>query len=861
MKSLLGRWRRTMRLFKNLFFTIFFVLVLIAGMQNASAATFTVANTNDSGAGSLREAILSANDGDTILFDSSLNDVTITLLSQLNLDKSLIIDGGLNDITISGNGKYRIFRATSLLSTITLKDLTLDRGYSGPADYGSALYCNGNANLINCTFSNNFGDCGGAVAIFGNANITNCTFINNVAQDSGGAVYCMGGGAKTITNCTFSGNVSHRGSAIYSNTILNITNCTFINNSTYSGAVIYFYDSYPIISNCIMWNNGVSSSSNIIEFIPTVFNSIIEGYSGPGSIDVNPMIGALGDYGGTVQTVPLLPGSPAIGGGTLMGAPTTDARGVQRVGSNDIGAFQSSGFNLGFLTGTPQSAIINTDFGIPLELTMTANNNIEPVAGGKVIFSAPVSGASCALSTSASAIGSGGKVSVVATANGIVGGPYKVTAYANGVSSVEFSLTNTDAIKTVTVSAIQGVVLPVKNQVPVNSIAETDQYSGTVTWTPSDNQFADGKEYTATIMLTPKTGYTFSGVTENFFTVAGATTINDADSGIVTAVFPATESEGSTSHGSDDSFIISVKESAIVKYGAKFSIPEGAVKSNTTGHVILFGNGYFKDPYNRKIIGSIFKFVKTSSGDFLKPMTVTMPIKISETDIHNFNLYVLHYDESLNKWTELDNVVVDEKNGTIRGETKTTGFFAVAVSEKNEDPSLEYELTDIAGHWAELNIRYLIEMKAIEGYPDNSFRPNNNITRAEFVVCLVKSFGLEGTSSKTFDDMAGHWSKNYIDTAMANEIIKGYDEFKFGPDDFITREQMAAMIVRAAKSVLKSGELSFTDKYDIDEQANIFIYTAISNNFMKGYPDNTFRPSGNATRAEAVTVIYNVLKK
>ena len=88
-----------------------------------------------------------------------------------------------------------------------------------------------------------------------------------------------------------------------------------------------------------------------------------------------------------------------------------------------------------------------------------------------------------------------------------------------------------------------GVTAPVVGETPATTITVTDQYTGTVAWsgTLNGDKFAASTDYTATITLTAKTGYTLTGVAENFFTVAGATTAtNPADSGVVTVVFPTT---------------------------------------------------------------------------------------------------------------------------------------------------------------------------------------------------------------------------------------------------------------------------------------------------------------------------------
>lgn len=95
---------------------------------------------------------------------------------------------------------------------------------------------------------------------------------------------------------------------------------------------------------------------------------------------------------------------------------------------------------------------------------------------------------------------------------------------------------------TVTEPAIGGVTVPVVGEKPVKAITEGKQFTGTVTWSPEASTFAASTVYTATITLTPKAGYKLDGVAVNFFTVAGATSVsNGANSGVVTAVFPATK--------------------------------------------------------------------------------------------------------------------------------------------------------------------------------------------------------------------------------------------------------------------------------------------------------------------------------
>ncbi|MCX6753647.1 MAG: peptidoglycan-binding protein [Candidatus Nomurabacteria bacterium] len=104
---------------------------------------------------------------------------------------------------------------------------------------------------------------------------------------------------------------------------------------------------------------------------------------------------------------------------------------------------------------------------------------------------------------------------------------------------------------TINTAAIAGVTAPATGGTPTATIADTTQYTATISWNGSPSTFAASTVYTATITITPKTSYTLTGVTSNFFTVAGATATNSVNSGVITAVFPATAADngsGNTSY-------------------------------------------------------------------------------------------------------------------------------------------------------------------------------------------------------------------------------------------------------------------------------------------------------------------------
>jgi hypothetical protein len=156
------------------------------------------------------------------------------------------------------------------------------------------------------------------------------------------------------------------------------------------------------------------------------------------NISVDPLLGTLGNYGGPVQTIPLLPGSPAIDAGTSVNIPINDARGIVR-SSPDMGAFESRGFTMAIVSGNNQTSPVSTPFADSLKVSVSSINN-EPVDGGTVTFTAPNSGAGAVFDINPAFIASG-TASINAAANAAEGG-YTVTAGAAGAAPVTFNLTN-----------------------------------------------------------------------------------------------------------------------------------------------------------------------------------------------------------------------------------------------------------------------------------------------------------------------------------------------------------------------------------------------------------------------------------
>jgi parallel beta-helix repeat protein len=246
---------------------------------------------------------------------------------------------------------------------------------------GGAISSNGYINAENCIFSDNdipatlFGGYGGGCLwVFGTGIFKNCVFIGNSTTNAGGAIYVEYSSTCTILNCTFSGNSGPNGSdAIYNKGTLNMKNCIVYNNGATTD----------------IWNDGGTTNS---------WNSIIDNLAyingtNSNNLTSDPLLQPLADNGGTIQSMAIAAGSPAINAGiTGEDIPLTDMRGYSAIGTRDIGAFEYDGNGYTF-TGAVSNNW-NTAGNWVIESVPTAANDAL-IPAGKTAEIAPGTSASC----------------------------------------------------------------------------------------------------------------------------------------------------------------------------------------------------------------------------------------------------------------------------------------------------------------------------------------------------------------------------------------------------------------------------------------------------------------------------------
>jgi uncharacterized delta-60 repeat protein len=427
-----------------------------------TATPRTVTNTNDSGPGSLRQAIADGNPSDVISFAEELNGETITLVSPLVTSEDVTINGpDAANLTISGNQAVQIFQVSGA-TRLTLQHLTLANGNVNGS--GGALADNSSAEIAitGCTFSNNAAsDNGGALALHGTITITDSLFTGNRSDYHGGAIY-QSGATLTLTNVTLSGNTSVDGGAIHNLAgTTSMINATVANNSSAGqGGGITVAAGIVTLKNSIVANNSAAASGpDVYGPVTSQGYNLLRNLSGTTFVTtdgdltaVDPVLGTLADNGGRTQTMALLSGSPAINAGTCAGAPTKDQRGMARPqdGACDMGAYERGApAELADISGTPQSTLAGTEFAAPLHLKVLDSMGAG-LEGVNVSFAGPASGAGIAANGSVVTDATG--AAEYAVSANATPGAYTVTATA-GTLSTDYSLTN-DAPLAQTISSI-----------------------------------------------------------------------------------------------------------------------------------------------------------------------------------------------------------------------------------------------------------------------------------------------------------------------------------------------------------------------------------------------------------------------
>jgi len=180
-----------------------------------------------------------------------------------------------------------------------------------------------------------------------------------------------------------------------------------------------------------------------------------------------------------------------------------------------------------------------------------------------------------------------------------------------------------------------------------------------------------------------------------------------------------------------------------------------------------------------------------------------------------------------------------------------TGSFGMAGA----SPALP---SDVSGHWAEPEVEDWFDRGWITGYGDGAFRPDDPVSRAEFVAFVGRAYDLpDATESPGFDDVNEEdWHFDHVADAVDAGIIAGRDENTFDPNAKITRQESAVILERLLDLEPRTDPPGFADQGEIANWAEDAVEAVSAAEVVEGYDeDGTFRPDASITRAETVVVL------
>ncbi|KRE86342.1 hypothetical protein ASG89_09975 [Paenibacillus sp. Soil766] len=176
---------------------------------------------------------------------------------------------------------------------------------------------------------------------------------------------------------------------------------------------------------------------------------------------------------------------------------------------------------------------------------------------------------------------------------------------------------------------------------------------------------------------------------------------------------------------------------------------------------------------------------------------------------------------------------------------------------------------DLNNHWSKQTVEAMANKWIVQGVGASSFAPDRQVTRAEFAVLLVRSFGLtssEATKASFKDIKATDWFAASVNLAVKFGLVGGYEDHSFRPDAPISRQEMAVMIDRALRfagfnaALQPNSSATFSDEANIAEWAKDAIRTASSLHIINGRDGNAFSPLSTGTRAESAVMLSRMLQ-
>lgn len=187
--------------------------------------------------------------------------------------------------------------------------------------------------------------------------------------------------------------------------------------------------------------------------------------------------------------------------------------------------------------------------------------------------------------------------------------------------------------------------------------------------------------------------------------------------------------------------------------------------------------------------------------------------------------------------------------------------FNVEATTKKDDPD-DPDDPEPTCEWYHDCIKTLLAKGIINGYPSIKLHPETSMTRAEMAVILANSLKLKPVDRlfSGYVDSLPKWARGHIIAVSDAGVFKGYPGFLFKPNKNITREEAVTVLIRAFNiKADKDIMLQFTDREHISDWSYKYVKTGVQKGILVGYPDNSFKPQANVSRAESFVIVCKLL--
>ncbi|BBI30819.1 fibronectin type III domain-containing protein [Cohnella abietis] len=438
---------------------------------------------------------------------------------------------------------------------------------------------------------------------------------------------------------------------------------------------------------------------------------------------------------------------------------------------------------------------------------------------------------------------------VTETPAAVPNAPTGVTATAgNGQATVSFTVPsdNGSEITHYTVTAW-------------NNGAKTATKTGTTSQI-TVTELTNGTSYTFTVVATNAVGASTQSAASNVVTPTG-------DTGVFIPSPPIVDDKGKNDNQSvrNETDIPSNQSGSLqLNQEVWVTVPSGTADKPLKIKVEKLTGATDLVADKETLASPIYELTKNFAENFSQNITLKFAFDTSVLKDDAHTVSVFYYDETARRWVEIGGGIVN--NGFITINVNHFTKFAVFVVAKNTEPVEPGvpQFTDLEGHWAVNAIKQAVAKGFVNGYANGQFKPNGHITRAEFIAILVRVLNLqtEGAQlSLTDTDKISKWAVKPIAQAVEAKLITGYSDGSFRPNEQITRAEIVTIIARAFNLKIKEGVASsgFADDRLIPAWAKGAAEAAREKGIVSGRSGNQFAPNDPATRAEVIVILLNAL--